>query len=585
MSRILLVQPQCNQPRGTLESPSSALLILGTLAKKLGHEVRILHLEIDNVDIPTACRLFKPDIVGITVNTLQVKHARLAALDVRMVSKDIKLVVGGPHAGFWDGEADEVVIGEGENRWLDILGAGYQIDSIDDVPQLDYSLVDLTRFRGFEPTYVTPAVAVLGSRGCPFHCIFCNTPLFWGNKVRFRSPELVVDEAEGLTADYGIKEITFQDDTFNFNHEWAMEIFERVIQKGLNKKVLIRLTSRVNEKLVTKEFLDMAHRAGVWYIFYGIESGSQAMLDRMKKGTTVSEIKRAIRMTREAGIHSYCSFIVGLPGETKDTLLETEKLINEVHPTSYNWCYACPFPGTEFDKEVTASGHKLDVDFGEYWYGRIMARTDELGFDDLARFRGFNIKGGVVMGSWAEFYEKTCGDVRLLRGNILEHKMLLANIARFVKPGDKVLEIGSGTGVMGWPLAQGGVKVTSVDNDLEILRMSRINAGLLGADIEFREADAFKLPFADRAFKVAFSEGLIEHYSDDDIAKLVAEHQRVSDVVVISVPIKGSRNVAFGNERWLTMEEWEAMFKPMGASEGSIYGSEPNGCFIFQRRV
>lgn len=585
MAKVLLVQPQSNYTRNFAEAPSTALLILGTLARKLGHEAQILHLDIDNIDIPTVCRLFKPDLVGITVNTLQVKSARLVAHDVRVVSKDIKVVVGGPHAAFWDGEADEVVIGEGENRWLDILDGGYQIYSVNDVPQLDYSLVDLTRFCGFEPMYLTPAVAVMGSRGCLFHCIFCNTPLFWGNKVRFRSPELVVNEVECLYNTYGVKEVTFQDDTFNLNHEWAMEIFERVIQKGLNEKVHFRLTSRVNEKLVTKDFLDLAHRAGVWYIFYGVESGSQYMLDRMKKGITVAEIERAIRMTREAHIFSYCSFIVGLPGETKATLLETEKLIAEVRPSSYNWSFACPFPNTEFDKEVTAKGHKLDIDFGEYGYGKLIVRTDELGFEDLAQFRGFNVNGGVMFKSWAEFYEGVCGSRRLLEGNIREHRWLIKTIARFAKIGDKVLEIGSGTGVMGFPLAQGGVKVISIDNSPDILRMAQINALVLGADIELQEADAFSLPFSDREFKVAFSEGLLEHYSDGDIAKLVAEHQRVADVVVISVPLKGSKNVALGNERWMDMEGWEVLLKPMGACEGFIYGEEPNGCFTFIRMV
>jgi len=584
MARVLLVQPQSNYTRSFAEAPSTALLILGTLAKKLGHEVQILHLDIDHIDAATACRLFKPDIVGMTVNTLQVKSARLVALGVRKVSRDIKRVVGGPHASLWDGEADEVVIGEGENRWLDLLGAGYQIRSIDDVPQLDYSLVDLSKFCGFEPMYLTPAVAVMGSRGCPFHCVFCNTPLFWGNKVRFRSPELVVDEVESLANDYGMKEVTFQDDTFNLNHEWAMEIFERIIKKGLNKKMLFRLTSRVDTKLVTKEFLDLAHRAGVWYIFYGVESGSQYMLDRMKKGITVAEIKRAIQMTREAHIFSYCSFIVGLPGETKDTLSETEKLISEVQPTNYNWSFACPFPNTEFDKEVTAKEQKLCLDFGEYGYGKLMARTDELSFEDLASFRGFNTKGARKMDSWAEFYERVCGNKKLLEGNIMEHSYLVWTISRFVAPGDKVLEIGSGTGVMGFPLAQAGIKVVSIDNDPQILKMALINAGVLGADIEYREADAFHLPFLDREFKVAFSEGLVEHYSDEDIAKLVAEHQRVSDIVVVSVPLKGSSNISYGNERWMTMEEWEAIFKPMGACEGSIYGHEPNGCFTFKRR-
>jgi 2-polyprenyl-3-methyl-5-hydroxy-6-metoxy-1,4-benzoquinol methylase len=185
--------------------------------------------------------------------------------------------------------------------------------------------------------------------------------------------------------------------------------------------------------------------------------------------------------------------------------------------------------------------------------------------------------------SWATFYRRACGNQRLLEGNILEHSPFITEVAKFVKPGDKVLEIGAGTGVMGWPLAQAGVKVISVDNDPEILKMAVISAVLLGADIEYREADAFHLPFAEREFKVAFSEGLLEHYENVDIGLLVAEHQRVADVVAVSVPLQGSRNPALGNERWMTLPEWEAILIPMGACQGFIYGSEPNGCFTFER--
>ena len=187
------------------------------------------------------------------------------------------------------------------------------------------------------------------------------------------------------------------------------------------------------------------------------------------------------------------------------------------------------------------------------------------------------------MGSWADFYAPVYGSRRLLEGNILEHGPFVAEIARFVKPGDKVLEIGSGTGVLGWPLAQAGVKVVSIDNDPEIIKMALVNSALLGADIEYQEADAFHLPFSDRAFKVSFSLGLLEHFSDDDIGKLVAEHQRVSDVVVVGMPIRGNNSPAFGNERWMTMEEWEKLLIPMGACKGFIYGREPCGCFTFIR--
>jgi len=387
--RVLLVQPQYNFPRGYAETPSVALLILGTLARERGHEVRIVHLDIAWGGIDKQLGRFRPDVVGITVNTLQVRSARLIAKAARRGGNGARVVVGGPHAAVWDGEADDVVVGEGENRWLEILGERPSIEGIDDVPEPDYGLVHLNKFCGVSPAEAVPSVAIMASRGCPFDCTFCNTPVFWGKKVRYRSPERVVAEISDLHWGHGVKEVFFQDDTFNLNHAWATEIFERIIEKGLNKRVSFKITSRVNEKLVTKELLDLARRAGVWNIFYGVESGSQVMLDRMKKGVTVEEIKRAVRMTHEAGISTQCSFIVGMPGETRETLRETGELIRELKSARPNWGFATPFPLTEFDKEVTAKGHKLLLDYSQYDYNRLMVRTDALSFEELAAFRGF----------------------------------------------------------------------------------------------------------------------------------------------------------------------------------------------------
>ncbi len=188
-----------------------------------------------------------------------------------------------------------------------------------------------------------------------------------------------------------------------------------------------------------------------------------------------------------------------------------------------------------------------------------------------------------MLKTWSDFYKATCGDRRLLQGNIIEHAPFILEIVKHVRPGDRVLDIGSGTGVIGWPLAQAGIKVVSIDSDPEILKMALVNSALLGADIEYQEADAFHLPFKDREFSVSFSLGLLEHFSDEDIGKLIAEHQRVADVVVVGFPIKGNNSPAFGNERYLTMQEWEALLKPMGACEGLIYGYEVCACFTFIR--
>lgn len=185
--------------------------------------------------------------------------------------------------------------------------------------------------------------------------------------------------------------------------------------------------------------------------------------------------------------------------------------------------------------------------------------------------------------TWVEAYSPICGNRELLEGNIMANGLFIRAIARHLKPGDKALEIGSGTGVLGYPLAQGGVKVTSIDNDPGVLKMALVNSAVLGADIEYNEADAFHLPYLDREFKVSFSLGLLEHFSDEDIGRLIAEHQRVAGVVVVGFPIKGHYGEGLGNERYLTMKQWEELLIPMGAYEGFIYGENPCACFSFKR--
>jgi anaerobic magnesium-protoporphyrin IX monomethyl ester cyclase len=385
--KILLVQPSFNAGKRLPETPSRALLILGTIAKKKGHEVKIVHLDIEDIDWS-----WKPELVGITVNTFQVGSARTVARLAK--NHNAKVVIGGPHAMAWDknhdGNVDRIIVGEGENEWLEMLGEKPDILSIDDIPQIDYNLVDLNKFYGVEPVGASPSLAVMASRGCPFQCTFCNTPLFWGKNVRYRKTQEVVDEVEVLHTDWKVNEIFFQDDTFNLNHEWAFEIFDEIIRRGLADEMLFKICCRVNEKLLTQEFLDKAKKAGVWNIFYGIESGSQYMLDRMKKGITVPEIRRAIKMTKDTGIRAQCSFIIGMPGESLRTIEETDVLIRDIKPSWYGYCYACPFPGTELDREVTEKSYKRNIDYSEYCYGDVYCRTDMLTYEEIGSFKGFS---------------------------------------------------------------------------------------------------------------------------------------------------------------------------------------------------
>lgn len=161
------------------------------------------------------------------------------------------------------------------------------------------------------------------------------------------------------------------------------------------------------------------------------------------------------------------------------------------------------------------------------------------------------------MKTWGQMYQNVHGSRRLLEGNIMTHVPFITEIARLVKEGDRILEVGTGTGVLAWPLAQAGISVTSLDNDREILTMAGDNCKLLGANIELVYGDGFNLPYPDNSFALAYSHGLLEHFSDEDIIKLINEQLRVAPICVVGVPLKGCRGAAFGNERWLTAEEWE----------------------------
>jgi len=404
--RILLIQPKYNLKTTYCEMVSGALVLLGTMAKNEGHQVKVYHLDIDRVDLKQELLAFKPDILGITMNTFQTKSAKQVSKLAKEVSKDILVVAGGPHPSalkektFEDfPDIDAVVYGEGEVGFMELLNGNKQphntcfrgadgfkpiaySDNLDSLPVPDYDLVDLRRFCGVWPCAAVPALYTMASRGCPYQCTFCNKSV-WGKTIRYRRPEVVVDEVEYLVRKYGAQEVYFQDDTFNANLPWASEIFSLIIKRGLNRHTIYRMPCRANKKLITREFLELARRAGMWFVFYGVESGNEELLESMNKGITLDEFRRAFKLTREAGIKFNASFILGMPGETRKTVEETKEFVKETKPDYKGWAIATPFPGTELERQVRAKNHLLEENYDNYAYGYPVVRTDGLTRDEL----------------------------------------------------------------------------------------------------------------------------------------------------------------------------------------------------------
>lgn len=416
--RVLLVSPLRNYSMaGSLGNemyPSGALLLLGTLLKEQGHDVKVVHMVADRIGQYGFIRIlqtFEPDIVGFTVSTYQTKATQYLQNIVRTYSPKATIVVGGAHPTAL-GEAfltdfpdtDIVVHGEGEYAMTAIArglprertpGIHYRNKGevvttepspipldLDALPLPDRSLINFKRYSGLFPVGRRPSMFIMSSRGCPYQCTFCSKSIY-GNTLTLRSPENIMEEVEHLYHNWGVREIHFGDDTFNANLDWAHELLGLIIARGYHRKLVFRVALRVNKKIIDIDLLAHLKAAGVWFVMFGVENGNQAMLDHMKKGITVEEIKRAFGMTHAVGLKTEAFFIVGMPGETLSTIADSYQLYKEIKPYWAGFSKAMPFPGTGLTDELRASGNLLSDNYDLFGPEHSAVKTDTLSAQDI----------------------------------------------------------------------------------------------------------------------------------------------------------------------------------------------------------
>jgi anaerobic magnesium-protoporphyrin IX monomethyl ester cyclase len=193
---------------------------------------------------------------------------------------------------------------------------------------------------------------ILAARGCPMNCIFCLVKVVTGQAVSQRSPRSIVEEIGVCVRDFQIRNFYFRADTFTWDRAWVMETCDLILAAGL--KVNWVCNSRVNT--LDEEMLVRMKQAGCWMIGLGIESGSQMILDKIKKGITVEAAKRAVRLCRRHGVKTYNFFVLGFPWDDENTIKETMDLAVELDSDFVEFHSAYPFPGTEFHEMAQAQG-------------------------------------------------------------------------------------------------------------------------------------------------------------------------------------------------------------------------------------
>jgi radical SAM superfamily enzyme YgiQ (UPF0313 family) len=223
------------------------------------------------------------------------------------------------------------------------------IPTLDKLPIPNYDLLPLQAYR--MPLMKGPFCFVLTSRGCPAGCKYCIKHVSYQWSVRLYSPERVVREIE-LLYNRGITNIHMYSDLFTVNREQVMGICKLIIEKGLK----IRWTCNSRVDYVDEEMLSMMGKAGCWMMTWGIESGNEAILKKAAKGANPKKANEALRWARKAGIKNWGYFIIGLPGETVETIRETIDFAKTLPMELAVFHVAAPYPGTPFFFEVVENG-------------------------------------------------------------------------------------------------------------------------------------------------------------------------------------------------------------------------------------
>jgi anaerobic magnesium-protoporphyrin IX monomethyl ester cyclase len=377
--RTLLI----NTPYPFSEMPQipMGLAYVAAVLEKAGIEIQVQDFLIQDYSkekLAQKIHDFSPELIGITSVTMNFPIASQILKDCKEIADSVITVIGGPHASFTVEETlrdspwiDAVVIGEGERTMLalasgkekpeEIDGLAYRengaikrtaprkwIEVLDELPIPARHLFPISQYF---PT--NPKSGMITGRGCPFSCIFCVGHRMVGKKKRFRSPKLVVDEMEHILS-LGFKGINIVDDLFTLNKKHVYTICDEINSRHLK----FNWTCFARVDTVDAELLSLISDAGCNCICYGVETADQDMMNTLKKKITSREVQEAIDLTKKAGIEAMASFILGLPGETEETLLKTIKFAKDLEATCALHALA-PFPGTELYENADKLGIKI----------------------------------------------------------------------------------------------------------------------------------------------------------------------------------------------------------------------------------
>jgi len=372
--KIAIIAPP--YPLEEAPSPPLGVTYVAAACEQAGCEVRIFDYIVRRYTkekLAAELDEFAPDVVGATSVTMNFKAAAAIIQDVKRHNPAIITMMGGPHVSYdWANtlkqypEIDLIVVGEGEETLRELLPVIRDRAAWDKVKGIVFSKDGQPHFTGVRAfiedldTLPVPArhllpvsrylalgfpVSIITSRGCPNRCIFCLGRRMVGHRVRHRTPRLIVNEIEDIIS-YGFTRINIADDLFTSNRVRVHAFCDELKRRGI--KITWSAFARVNT--VDAEILAVMREAGCDAVVFGVESGNAAMLKRVKKGITLEQAVKAVQACKQSGIIAQASFIIGLPGESPQTIADTSAFADGLG-IDCGFHLLAPFPGTTVREE------------------------------------------------------------------------------------------------------------------------------------------------------------------------------------------------------------------------------------------
>ncbi|WP_238651768.1 B12-binding domain-containing radical SAM protein [Paenibacillus piscarius] len=375
--KVVLIQPPFERLMGYARFYTHpGLLSLAGIIEAAGHDVLVYDADydpngisydqlelIDNYDlyvnelnkfsspvwdeVEALLREYQPDFVGITVLSVTQDSARKIAQISRDINPKVLIIAGGVHPTIFPEDvnfADYIVQNESEEVIVDIIEGKYgcgvisgkRIKDLDALPlPAVHRLYKLEKFKKRDLSLV------MSTRGCPFSCKFCNSPQIWGRKVTRKSTGRFIEELQQLKEKHGVTDFYISDDSFTCNKAWLQEFCAEVKKLNVTWRCLDRI-DHIREPMIL-QMMD----AGCRNIKFGIESGSQRILDKVNKGIKVENVIKASELLERIGLNWSAFFMIGFPGETEEDIRMTQRMIQSISAKSVTLSIFTPFPGNE----------------------------------------------------------------------------------------------------------------------------------------------------------------------------------------------------------------------------------------------